>query len=74
MNGVTDVPACQYCHGQRAEGRGSVPRLASQHQDYLKSQLLVLSLILRDSKIMHPNAEDMTEEQMNAIAEYLASN
>ena len=74
LNGTTDVPACQKCHGEHAEGRGSIPRLAGQHRDYLKSQLLVLSLILRDSKIMHPNAVDMTEEQMNAIAEYLGNN
>jgi len=36
-----ETPPCQVCHGMKAEGMANFPRLAGQHKDYLKKQLLV---------------------------------
>jgi len=43
LNGVPnkETPPCLACHGPMAEGLGSFPRLAGQHQDYLVKQLHV---------------------------------
>ena len=34
-----DVPPCLSCHGDKAGGAGTIPRLASQHTGYLEEQL-----------------------------------
>ena len=72
-SGAPGIPACQTCHGEHAEGKGAIPRLAGQHAEYLKTQLSLVNLNLRDSNAMHPNVKNMTDDQMNAVADYLAN-
>jgi len=36
-----NLPACATCHGERARGNATFPRLAGQHADYIVKQLIV---------------------------------
>jgi cytochrome c553 len=75
MNGVSDgtIPACQACHGARAEGHGAIPRLAGQHAEYLTAQLQRLRLGIRETQTMYHNIKAMTDDQIEDIVAYLAS-
>jgi cytochrome c553 len=48
-NGVAaeNVIACTLCHGALGEGHNAAPRLAGQHADYLKAQLTLFHLDMR---------------------------
>ncbi|MGO8857389.1 MAG: c-type cytochrome [Steroidobacteraceae bacterium] len=74
-NGVParEVPACNICHGANAEGLGTFPRLAGQHRDYLVTQLQQFRGQLRESEIMQPIAKNITDDEIAAVAEYVAS-
>jgi cytochrome c553 len=67
------IPACATCHGPRAEGMASFPRLAGQHAPYLLKQLLVIQSVLRTAPVMHGVIKDLTRDQMEAVVAYLAS-
>jgi cytochrome c553 len=67
------TPSCQSCHGERGEGKGTVPRLAGQHAEYLITQMWVFNFMLRTSDTMHHNVQSMTDQQIKAVASYLAS-
>lgn len=56
-NGLTaeNVVACNLCHGANGEGHNLAPRLAGQHADYLKAQLLLFHLKYREHYRAHPN-------------------
>jgi len=69
---AVDAPSCQSCHGEKGEGKGAVPRLAGQHAKYLVTQMWVFNFMLRTSETMHPNVKNMTEQQISAVASYLA--
>jgi len=72
----TGVPPCFGCHGEKALGNETappVPRLASQHREYLADQLLFFKTGQRASDIMHGIAGNMTDEQIQQVAAYLAS-
>jgi len=73
-NGAQGVPACQSCHGENAEGKDAVPRLAGQHEGYLAAQMWSFNFMLRNSAAMHPNVMNMTDEQIRMLASYLAGN
>jgi cytochrome c553 len=68
-----NIPACQTCHGARGEGTDATPRLAGQHADYLTKELEVLRLSLRESDVMHPKTNLMTDGQIKALVAYLAN-
>jgi cytochrome c553 len=74
-NGVAaaNVPACGLCHGPTGEGLSAFPRLSGQHPDYLVAQLQAYRSKERENAIMNANVENMTDEQMRAVAAYLAS-
>jgi len=67
-----NVPACIACHGDKAEGQGAIPRLAGQHRDYLAEQLRLFRSNSRANETMHENALNLTEPEIDALAEYLA--
>ncbi len=67
------VPPCASCHGPQAAGRDMFPRLAGQHAPYLLKQLLVIQSVLRTAPVMHGVIKDLTRDQMQAVATYLAS-
>lgn len=74
-NGVPerDVLACLPCHGPNAEGVHTFPRLAGQHRDYLALELHEFTGQLRESEVMHRFTQNLTEGEIAAVTEYLAS-
>lgn len=68
-----NVPACVACHGDKAQGMGTIPRLASQHRDYLEQQLAAFASNARANEIMHENSKDLTPQQIRDVAAYLAA-
>jgi cytochrome c553 len=68
-----NVPACMGCHGEHAEGNASIPRLASQHREYLEEQLGNFASNARANEIMHENSKNLTPEEVRAVAAYLAA-
>ena len=44
-NDTKDIPVGRACHGEGAEGRGAVLRLAGQHKGYLRMQLEVIGMV-----------------------------
>ena len=67
------IPACNTCHGAKAEGLAVFPRLAGQHAPYLLKQLLVIQNVLRTAPVMHGVVKDLTRDQMQAVVAYLES-
>jgi cytochrome c553 len=74
-NGVParEIPGCTICHGPNAEGIAAFPRLAGQHRDYLVIELQQFRGQLRESEIMQPIAKNITDDEIAAVAEYLAA-
>ena len=68
------VPACASCHG--AAGAGipvQYPRIGGQHQDYTVAQLgLFKSGGRKNSAQMSTIAKRMSDEEMKAVADYVA--
>ena len=74
--GIPDsgIPPCASCHGENAQGKEEIPRLAGQHPDYLVKQLAAFKSLQRgNAPVMHVVTDKMTLDQMRAIAEYAAS-
>jgi cytochrome c553 len=74
-NGVPEreILGCIGCHGPNAAGINQFPRLAGQHRDYLAIQVEQFHRLRRESEIMHRFTENITEEEIAAVTEYLAS-
>ena len=74
-NGVParEIPGCTICHGPNAEGIAAFPRLAGQHRDYLAIQLQQFRSQMRESEIMQPIAKNLTDDEIAAVVEYVAS-
>nr|WP_202412933.1 c-type cytochrome [Duganella lactea] len=67
------VPACASCHG--ANGAGipiQYPRLSGQHQDYTVAQLGLFKTGARKSVEMAAITKRMSDEEMKAVADYVA--
>jgi cytochrome c553 len=73
--GVTSqgIPACASCHGPLGHGNGIFPRLAGQHAPYLVKQMLVIQNALRAAPVMHGVIQNLSRDQMRAVASYLQS-
>jgi len=68
------VPACVSCHGANAEGKENIPRLGGQYPPYLVKQLAYFKSELRaNAPVMHAVTNNMSLEQMEAVAAYAAS-
>jgi cytochrome c553 len=67
------IPPCATCHGPRAQGMATFPRLAGQHAPYLLKQLLVIQSVLRMAPVMHGVVKDLTKDQMQEVVAYLES-
>ncbi len=74
-NAYSGVAACTGCHGANAHGTESLPRLAGQQSPYLEGQLKLFNKRERtnDNAIMHAIASKLTELEIKALSEYLAS-
>ncbi|MCK9531181.1 MAG: cytochrome c4 [Gammaproteobacteria bacterium] len=70
------VPACAGCHGARGDGmpQAGYPYLRGQHADYVAKQLRDFKSGARNTdaaKMMRTTAAQMTEEEINAVAQYI---
>lgn len=77
MDGNPDsgVPACAGCHEADALGYATFPHLAGQHPEYTFLQLKRFNTGERDNDkglAMQSVTAKMTEQEMKAVAEYLA--
>jgi cytochrome c553 len=74
--GIADrgVAACASCHGATGSGIPiQYPRLAGQHQDYTLAQLQAFKTGARNnSPQMGALAKRMSDEEMKAVADYIA--
>ena len=77
MQGAPDrgIPACTSCHGDKAQGLATFPRLAGQHADYLTKQLLVFKRTDQrpDGSVMKVVAHGLTLVDIANAAAYLQS-
>lgn len=74
-NEFTGLPACATCHGVKGLGTPQLPRLAGQHPRYIEDQLKQFNKRERtnDNAVMHTIASKLTELEMHAVAEYIAT-
>lgn len=71
--GSISVPACAGCHGPTGSGiPNQYPRLAGQHQDYTVAELTNFRAGTRSSQRMTPIAARMSDEEIKAVADYVA--
>jgi len=69
------VPGCMGCHQAAGQGNARYPRLAGQHQTYTVQQMNDFKNGVRTNdkgKVMRTVAERMTDQEMQAVAEYIA--
>jgi cytochrome c553 len=74
-NRATNVPGCVGCHLPDGAGSERYPRLAGQPQAYIVQQLMDYKSGTRSNDrahVMRAVAGRLTEEQIRAVAEYLA--
>lgn len=74
-NPFSGVAACAGCHGPSAHGTETLPRLAGQQAPYIEGQLKEFNKRTRtnDNAVMHAIASKLTEFEVKALAEFLAS-
>jgi cytochrome c553 len=68
-----NVPPCQTCHGDKAQGSGAFPRLAGQRRGYLEKQLESFAANLRANEIMHENSKNLTALEISQVAAFLSA-
>lgn len=68
------VAACVTCHGPDGRGAMYLPRLAGQHAQYLRSQLIAFREHSRSSPnmVMHTVVETISDADIEAVAEFLS--
>ncbi len=74
-NTTSGLPACLGCYQTGAAGNERYPRLAGQHSAYTLQQMQAFKASTRNNdkgKVMRAVAERMTDDEMAAVAEYLA--
>jgi len=74
----TGVPACQACHGPNGSGTAGIgyPQLGGQYVDYTLAQLKAFKEGTRsndDKMLMRSIVEKMSDDEMAAVANYIAS-
>ena len=72
---IADAALCPMCHLGGFSGQNEVPVVAGQHYDYIKKQLLAFRARERtnDAGSMTAYMNDVTNEQIEALAAYIAS-
>lgn len=68
-----EAAACFACHGPN--GNSTIPqnpKLAGQHEAYLKKQLLDFKSGARKDPLMGAMAKPLTKKQINALAKYFS--
>lgn len=73
-HGIPDkILPCLACHGTKAEGAGTTPRLAAQRHLYLERQLAAFAADTRPNALMHKETMNLTRQQISNISAYLAA-
>jgi len=74
-NPASGVAACGSCHGAGGAGSAQYPRLAGQHAEYATAELKAYAAGKRknDQQVMRAIAAQMTEQEIAAVAQYIAS-
>ena len=74
-NQFSGLPGCATCHGAKGYGTPQLPRLAGQHPRYIEDQLKQFNKRERtnDNAVMHTVASKLSELEMHAVAEYVAT-
>lgn len=74
-NQYSGVAACASCHGSKGRGTSLLPRLAGQQPLYIENQLKSFNKRERtnDNAVMHSIASRLTELEIKAVAEYIAT-
>jgi cytochrome c553 len=72
---IADAALCPMCHLGGFSGQNEIPKVAGQHYDYIKKQLLAFKNRERtnDAGSMTAYMSNVTEEQIEALASYVAS-
>jgi len=72
---IADDALCTMCHLGSFKGQNEVPRVASQHYSYVVKQLVAFKNKERtnDAGTMTAYMSDVTREQMEAVAAYVAT-
>lgn len=67
--------ACVACHGANLAGQQQMPRLAGQHRDYLRAQLIALKNGSREDLdgTMSSAAQGLSAEDIEVLADYLSA-
>ncbi|MCF7520497.1 cytochrome c4 [Neisseria sp. ZJ106] len=72
------IPACMSCHGPSGAGMPgggteilAYPRIAGQHKAYVMTQLNAYKSGARQNAMMADIAKRMSEEEMNAVANFI---
>lgn len=74
-NTATGVPACAGCHQEGGVGNERYPRIAGQHGAYTTAQMTAFKTGARTNdraRVMRAVAERLSEQEIAALAEYLA--
>ena len=72
---IADAALCPMCHLGGFSGQNEIPKVAGQHYDYIKKQLLAFKNRERtnDAGSMTAYMNGVSEEQIEALAAYAAS-
>ena len=70
--GQTKAAMCMGCHGGNMQGKGQFPKLAGQQPQYLSKQLHDFKNNSRQAGSMNAVAQSLSEEDIKAMAAYLA--
>jgi cytochrome c553 len=72
---ASGVPSCEGCHGENGAGSVRFPRIAGQSVEYTLDQIKLYATHVRKHgmKLMRVVAERLTEQEAEAVAQYLAS-
>ena len=68
-----DVLACIVCHGHDGEGVNTNPRVAGQHRYYFVTTMLQFRRRLRENKLMQHVTQELTDDEIAALVEYIST-
>jgi cytochrome c553 len=73
-NPYSGVAACSTCHGTNGGGTESLPRLAGQHAQYTRNQLVAFNKRERtnDNAVMQAIAGKLSELELEAVSVYIS--
>lgn len=71
-SGGDKAAQCLGCHGTKAQGNASIPKLAGQHRQYLIKQLKAFKNGSRSGGPMSTVARSLSDQDIEDIAAYLA--